>query len=136
MVGSSHCELFLSDRLLGMRDYQQGLSVFQNTLLNAMERLWIKGGKTLVQDEDGSPLQQRAGYIEPTALTMRQLPAGLTDDLPQPGRHHSAQPSKLGARTSVRASGSGEAAPGQNTFFSNDSGSLNWYCHAPRPVAS
>ena len=71
---------------LGVRDDQQGRGMFQDTLLHTVQRLGIKGGKTLVQDEDGGTLQQRAGDVEPTALAMRELPAGLADDLPQPGR--------------------------------------------------
>ena len=52
-----------------------------------MERLGIKGGKTLVQDEDLGTLQQRTGDVEPTTLAMRELPAGLPNYLPQPGGH-------------------------------------------------
>ena len=72
---------------LWVRNDQQGRGVLQDTLLHAVERLGIQGGKTLVQDEDGGTLQQGAGDIEPTALAMRELPAGLADDLPQPGGH-------------------------------------------------
>jgi hypothetical protein len=73
--------------LLGVRDDQQGRGVFQDTLLHAVERLGIQGGKTFIQDEDGGTLQQRASDVEPTALAMRKLPAGLADYLPQPGGH-------------------------------------------------
>ena len=72
---------------LGVRDDHQGRGMVQDTLLHAVQRLGIQGGKTLVQDEDGGTLQQGAGDIEPTALAMGELPAGLTDDLPQPGGH-------------------------------------------------
>jgi len=59
----------------------------QDTLLHAGERRGIEGGKTLVQDEHGGPLQQRAGNVEPTALAMGELPTRLTNELPQPGGH-------------------------------------------------
>ena len=70
-----------------MRDDHQGRRVVQDTLLHAVQRLGIEGGKTLVEDEDGGTLQQGAGNVEPTALAMGELPAGLADDLPQPGGH-------------------------------------------------
>ena len=74
-------------RRLQVCDNQQGGGVCQDTLLYARERRGIEGGKTLVQDEHGGPLQQRTGNVEPTALAMGELPARLTDDLPQPGGH-------------------------------------------------
>ena len=81
------CSGFSSDSLLGMRDNHQGGGVLQNTLLHMVQRLWIQRSKTLIQDEDSGILQQCAGDVEATALAMRQLPAGLADYLPQPGRH-------------------------------------------------
>ena len=81
------CSGFSSDSLLGMRDNHQGGGVLQNTLLHLVQRLWIQRSKTLIQDEDSGILQQCAGDVEATALAMRQLPAGLADYLPQPGRH-------------------------------------------------
>jgi hypothetical protein len=73
--------------------------MFQDTLLHAMKCLWIKGSKTLVQDEDSSTLQQRSGNVEPTALAMRKLPTSLTDYLPQPGRHTVEEQPKIQGTT-------------------------------------
>jgi hypothetical protein len=73
--------------------------VFQDTLLHAVERLRIQGGK----DEDRGILQQRASDVEPTALPMGELPAGLADDLPQPSRHALEQrPESQGVTQSLR----------------------------------
>jgi hypothetical protein len=35
-----------------------------------LECLWIQRSKAFIQDEDRSPLQQRAGDVESTALAM------------------------------------------------------------------
>ena len=76
-----------AQRRLQMRDHQQGGGVCQDTLLHAGERRGVEGGKTLVEDEHGGPLQQRTGNVEPTALAMGELPARLANYLPQPGGH-------------------------------------------------
>jgi hypothetical protein len=78
-----------------MRDDHQSWGVLQHTLLHMVQSLWIQSSKTLIQDKDSSVLQQRAGDVEPTALAMRKLPAGLADYLPQPGWHAVEEWSKL-----------------------------------------
>jgi hypothetical protein len=73
--------------MLGVSDDHEGWGVVQDTLMHAVQRLGIEGCKTFVQNEDGGTLQQRASNIEAAALAMRELPAGLADELPHPGGH-------------------------------------------------
>src|SRR5262249_17530101 len=71
----------------GMGDDQQGWGVLQHALQRLVQGLGVEGSEALVEDETVGTVEQGAGNIEPAALALRELPAGLTHHLQQTGWH-------------------------------------------------
>jgi hypothetical protein len=70
-----------------MGDHEEGRCPGEHAVQSALEVLWIKGGKALVETNHVGVLQKGPGHIETTALAVRELPSCLPDHLPQPSRH-------------------------------------------------
>jgi hypothetical protein len=70
-----------------MGDYQESSRPGKRTVQSTLQGLGVEGGKALVKDDHIGALQESAGHVEAATLAVGELPAGLSDHLPQPGRH-------------------------------------------------
>jgi hypothetical protein len=79
--------MITTGRGLGMGDDERGGGTLQDTAQAALQGFRVQGRKALVEDDEVGVLEQGPGDVEPAALAVGELPAGLADQLPQPRRH-------------------------------------------------
>src|SRR5258708_10419536 len=70
-----------------VRDHHQRWAAAQRTRESLVEVLRIERREALVEDDDLASLQQRAGHEQAAAFAVGELPAAVSHELVQTGRH-------------------------------------------------